>query len=250
MAWKQLSAIVVATAALGMAAVLEGQQAPAQGAGGGQADHVAALKQAMQQGMALARKYEWVETTTISLKGEEKSKKQNRCYYGADGKVQKISLDQPQPAAEQGGGRAGRRGGGRLKEKIVENKKDEVKEYMEKAAVLIHAYVPPDPQQIQAAKDAGRITMNPQAGGAVRLVISQYLKPGDSLSIDMDPKANRILGLGVNSYLDTNDDVVTLAVQMNSLPDGAVYAGQTTLEAKAKNITVVIQNSGHRPVQQ
>ena len=249
MAWKQLSAIVVATAALGMAAVLEGQQAPAQGAGGGQADHVAALKQTMQQGMGLARKYEWVETTTISLKGEEKSKKQNRCYYGADGKVQKISLDQPQQQAPaQSAGGRGR--GGRLKEKIVENKKDEMKEYMEKAAALIHAYVPPNPQQIQAAKDAGRITMNPQAGGAVRLVIAQYLKPGDALSIDMDPKANRILGLGVSSYLDTTDDVVTLAVQMSALPDGAIFAGQTTLEAKAKNITVVIQNSGHRPVQQ
>ena len=92
--------------------------------------------------------------------------------------------------------------------------------------------------------------MNPQAGGVVRLVISQYLKPADSLSIDMDPKANRILGLGVSSYLDTNDDVVTLAVQMSALPDGAIFAGQTTLEAKAKNITVVIQNSGHRPVSQ
>jgi hypothetical protein len=46
------------------------------------------------------------------------------------------------------------------------------------------------------------------------------------------------------------DDVVTLAVQMSSLPDGAIYAGQTTLEAKAKNITVVVQNSGYRPVQQ
>jgi hypothetical protein len=35
---------------------------------------------------------------------------------------------------------------------------------------------------------------------------------------------------------------------MNALADGALYAAQTTLEAKAKNITVVIQNSGHRPV--
>jgi hypothetical protein len=30
----------------------------------------------------------------------------------------------------------------------------------------------------------------------------------------------------------------------------ARFAVRTTLEAKAKNITVVIQNSGHRPVQQ
>jgi hypothetical protein len=35
---------------------------------------------------------------------------------------------------------------------------------------------------------------------------------------------------------------------MRSLPDGALYTGQTTLEAKAKNITVVVQNAGHRPV--
>lgn len=90
--------------------------------------------------------------------------------------------------------------------------------------------------------------MNPQTGGAVRLVISQYAESGDALTIDLDPKASTLLGLGVNRYLDTKDDAVTLAVQMNSLPDGAIYAGQTTLEAKAKNITVVIQNSGYRPV--
>jgi hypothetical protein len=245
MTWKQISAVVVATAALSVGAVLGAHQPPAQPPAGGQPDHVAALKQTMQQGMGLARKYEWVETTTISLKGEEKGAKHNRCYYGADGKVQKISLDQP-PAEDQGGGRRG----GRMKEKVVENKKDEMKEYMEKAAALVHQYVPPNPQQIQAAKDAGRVAVNPQAGGTVRIVISQYLKPGDSLSIDLDPKANKLLGLGVNSYLDTQEDVVTLAVQMASLPDGAIYVGQTTLQAPAKNITVVIQNAGYKPVQQ
>ena len=46
----------------------------------------------------------------------------------------------------------------------------------------------------------------------------------------------RLLGLGVNSYLDKPEDVVTLAVQMGALPDGAIYAAQTTLDAKAKNI--------------
>ena len=82
----------------------------------------------------------------------------------------------------------------------------------------------------------------------MRLVISQYLQPGDSLTIDLDAAANTLLGLGVNTYLDKKEDAVTLAVQMNALPDGALYAAQTTLDAKAKNITVVIQNTGHRPV--
>jgi hypothetical protein len=249
MTWRRILVSMMAIAMLGIASGLAAQQPQGQAAGGGQQDHVAALKQTLQKGMALARKYEWVETTTILMKGEEKSKKQNRCYYGADGKVQKTSLDQPQQQAQGQGGGRGRRGG-RMKEQVVEKKKDEMKDYMEKAAALIHSYVPPDPAQIQAAKEAGRVAVNPQAGGNVRLVISQYLKPGDSLTIDLDPATNKLLGLGVNSYLDTKEDVVTLAVQMSSLADGAIYAGQTTLEAKAKSITVVVQNTGYRPVQQ
>jgi len=247
MTWKQTWAAVIAAATVDIGAALQAQQPPAQAAGGGAQDHVAALKQSLQQGMAKIRQYEWVETTIISLKGEEKSRKQNRCYYGADGKVQKTSLDQappPDQAKASGGGRRG----GRMKEKVVENKKDEMKDYMERAGALIHRYVPPNPAQIQAAKDAGRIATNPQPGGKARLVISQYLQAGDSLTIDLDPATNRLLGLGVNTYLDKPDEPVTLAVQMNTLPDGAVYAAQTTLEAKAKNITVVVQNSGHRPV--
>ena len=124
-----------------------------------------------------------------------------------------------------------------MKEKIVENKKDEMQEYMQQAAALIHSYVPPAPAQIQAVKDGGRLAANPQSGGKLRIEMKQYLKPGDSLTIDLDTAANRLLGLGVNSYLDKPDEPVTLAVQMNTLPDGALYSAQTTLDAKAKNIT-------------
>ena len=251
MTQRHVAAIIIAAAMLAGSVLLQAQQPAPQAGGGGAQDQVAALKQTMQQGLGLARKYEWVETTIISLKGEEKARKQNRCYYGADGKVQKVPLDQPQAKAQDdgGGGRGGRRGNGKMKEKIVENKKEDISEYMKAAVALIHQYVPPDPQQIQAAKEAKRVAMNPQPDGKARLVISQYLKPGDSLTIDMDPAAHTVVGLGVNSYVEKQDEPVTLAVQMASLPDGAIYAKQTTLDAKAKNITVVIQNSGHRPVQ-
>jgi hypothetical protein len=245
--WKQIAATVVAAATLGIGVLLQAQQPPAPAAGGGAQDQVAALKGALQEGMVKIRQYEWVETTAISLKGEEKSRKQNRCYYGADGKVQKTSLQQAPPAGQAQGGGGGRKGG-RLKKQVVENKKDEMKDYMERAGVLIHRYVPPDAALVQAAKDAKRVATNPLDGGKVRLVISQYLQPGDSLTVDLDPAAGKLLGLGVNTYLDKPDEPVTLAVQMSALPDGAVYVAQTTLEAKAKNITVVIQNSGYRPI--
>jgi hypothetical protein len=121
-------------------------------------------------------------------------------------------------------------------------------EYMQQAAALIHSYVPPQPQQIQAAKDGGRVAVKPEPGGKARIEMKQYLKPGDSLTIDLDTAANRLLGVGVNSYIDKPEDTVTLAIQMATLPDGALYAAKTTLDAKAKNITVVITNSGHKPM--
>jgi hypothetical protein len=231
-------------AALLAAGVTGHAQQPSATPGGAQ-DRVAAFKQSLQQGMAGIRRYQWIETTSISLKGEEKSRKQQACLYNADGKVAKTPIAQPEPKQQaQSGGRRG----GRVKQQIVEKKTDEMKDYMERAAALIHQYVPPSPEQIQAAKEAGRIAVTPQSGGTVRLVISQYLKPSDSLTIDLDPATNRLIALAVNSYLDTQEDAVTLSVQMNSLPDGALYAAQTTLDAKAKNIRVVIQNAGHRQV--
>ena len=206
---------------------------------------VAAFKQSLADNQARLRKYEWIETTIISLKGEEKARKQMRCYYGADGKVQKVAVgDAPAAAPERGGG--GRRG--RVAQAIVENKKDDMKEYMEKAAELIHRYVPPNPAQIQKAKDANKLTVAPLEQQRVRLDLVDYVQPGDKFTILLDAAANSLAGLNVASYLGEKDDVVALDVQFATLNDGTSYPAQTTLDAKAKNIKVVVQNSGYRPM--
>ena len=241
---KQLSLATVAALLFGAVPILRAQQ-PAATAAGGAGDTVAALKQSLQQGQALIRQYEWVETTIISLKGEEKARKQNRVYYGADGKLQKTPIGEAAPPKQQASGGRGR---GKVKAQVVENKKEDMQDYMQKAVALVHQYVPPKPEQIQGAKDAGRIATNPQGEGRVRLEITQYLQPGDRLAVDVDAAAGRLLALNVDTYLEKKDDAVTLAVQMATLPDGALYAAQTTFEAKAKNIRVVVQNSGYRPI--
>ena len=217
----------------------------------GAQERLAALKQGMAASQKQLRQYEWVETTIVSLKGEEKSRKQQRCYYGADGKVQKVPIEgSAKPAADSGGGggRGGRRGGGRLKQAVVENKKEDMQEYMEQAAALIHQYVPPDAARIEQSRSAGKFVMQPGADGRVGLEFGDYLKPGDRLKVALDSTANRLVGLDVASYLDDKSDAVTLAVQFAALEDGTTYTAQSTLEAPAKNIRVVVQNSGYRPL--
>src|SRR4029450_7255379 len=174
----QTMCLVVATVALG--ASLGARSVETQQAAPTPQERVAALKQSMQESQTKIRRYEWIETTIISLKGEEKGRTQKRCYYGADGKLQKVPIDNPTPA-QQPAATGGR--GGRLKAKIVENKKDEMKEYMDKAAALVQQYVPPEPADIQRAKDAGKVTASPAGPGLVRLEVSGYLKPGEPLSV-------------------------------------------------------------------
>jgi len=208
---------------------------------------VAALKQNLAESQKRLRQYEWTETTAISLKGEEKSRKQQRVYYGADGKLTKQPLGEPAAPAQAAPSR-GRRGGGKVKEQVIENKKSDMQEYMEKAAALIQQYVPPDPAQIQKAKDAGQMKVQPQPDGKVRVEFRNYVQPSDQMSIDVDAKAALLSGLSVATYLEKPEDAVTLNVRFATLADGTSYTAQAALEAKAKNIRVVVENSGHRPL--
>jgi hypothetical protein len=213
-------------------------------------ERVAALKASLQESQTRLRTYEWIETTVISLKGEEKSRKQNRCYYGSDGKVQKVPLGDA-PAAPQAQAQSGRgRRGARVKQHVIENKKEEVSEYMQKAVALLHRYLPPDASRIQASKEAGRAAMAVvEPDRRVRAEFGDYLQPGDSLAIELNPATNHLLAARVSTYLEDRGDTVSLDVQFADLPDGTTYQSAATLDAAAKHVRVVVQNSGHRPVQ-
>jgi hypothetical protein len=111
--------------------------------------------------------------------------------------------------------------------------------------------VPPSPAKIQAAKDAGKVSIDVlEPGKRVRLNFRDYEKPGDNLGVEVDLTNNHPLGVKVSTYLDDAKDAVTLDVRMGQLNDGTTYASDITLAAKAKNLTVTVQNSGYRKATQ
>jgi hypothetical protein len=211
-------------------------------------EKIAALKESLAANQAALKQYSWIETTTISMKGEVKKQEQKQCSYGADGKVQKtpVAGAAPPAAKKEEPARGGRRGGGRVKEAVIENKVEDLKDYMERVAALVHEYVPPDPQKLQAAQAAGHLTVQPSAGGVVMLQAKDYVKPGDSLSIGFD-SALKLSSYTSASYVEKpKDDDVTLAVTFGKLPDGTAFPQQVLLDVKAKQIQVKVTNSGHK----
>ena len=200
-------------------------------------ERVAALKQSIARDQQAIRQYEWIETTVISIKGDEKSRQQKQCYYGAEGSLQKVTMSATPPKQKKPG----------LRGKIIENKKQEMTDYMKAAVALVRNYVPPDPARIEAVKAAGKVSLDMPGGGrGARLNFRDYAKPGDVLTAEVDPTSNRLLGLSVATYLDSPKDAVTLDVRFMTLQDGTGYPATEVLVAKAKDLSVNITNSGYR----
>ncbi len=226
--------IVTRYAALAAALLVTGSVASAQQPTA--EERVAALKSSMASSGAALKQYEWIETTVVNVKGEDKSTTQERCYYGADGKIQKVPVAAPPPEKKKG----------RLRGKVIENRKAEMSDYMKEAVGLIRRYLPPDPAKIDQVKAAGKLAVSPQPGNRVRLTFANYLKPGDSLTIEMNLADNTLASTAVASTMDSDKAPVTMGVSYGKLDTGAVYQAQTVLDAKGKDVKVTIQNSGYR----
>lgn len=181
--------------------------------------------------------YQWIETTTVFYKGEQKSSKQYQCYYDVNGQLQKVETAGGTPAKAPPRGIRGR---------IAENKTDDITAYMDQVQALIKTYLPPNPEKLQQIVGAGGLTVavlvpNQQ----FKLTFPNYNLQGDQLSISINKASQMLTGVAVASYIKSPSDVVTFNLTYNSLPDGTQYASETNLVATAESIKVVIVNSGY-----
>lgn len=200
---------------------------------------VAEIKEAIAKNKQALAQFTWVQEITISLKGEVKKQEDFQVRLGPDGKPQKTSLDPPpaQPEHE-----------GRLKRHIVEKKKEEYEEYADRIKTLIQQYVPPDKDLIEQARQNGNIMMGPAAGGGgdVKLVLSNYLKRGDSMTLVIDKAQKDLASLTINSYLDNPSDAVNVSVQFSKIPGGPNHVSLETINGVSKQLTIAIQNSNYQ----
>jgi hypothetical protein len=90
--------------------------------------------------------------------------------------------------------------------------------------------------------------LSPPQQGKVRVEFPDFQQPSDLLALDLDAAAARLTAISVATYLEKREDAVTLDVAFGALADGTSYTATTTLNATAKNIRVVVSNSGHRPL--
>jgi len=226
---RKVSAVAVCAVFLAGATV--GQQTAA-------TDHVTAIKESLQRSLQALHGYTWVETTVISIKGEEKSRSESSCSYSADGQVVKTPI--PGQSPDESKKPRGLRG------RIAAEKKADITESMQEAIALVKQYVPPDAARIQAAKESGNLSVvPPDDRGDVQLIIKDYLKPGDTLTLDANVATNRLSGMAVSSFTDTAKDAIGLEVSFGTFDDGTIYPATTDLTVASENLEVAISNTGY-----
>ncbi len=200
---------------------------------------VAEIKAASAKNKQALMSYNWTEQVTISLKGEVKKVQHYQVRLGPDGKPQKTSLDPPADAAPSGG---------RLKQHIVAKKKEEYTDYAESMKALAQQYVPPDGALLQQAYVQGNITLGTAPGNpdTVQLVVHNYLKPQDSMTLIFDKVQKALLAVQIASYMDDPKDAMTLAVQFSPLPDGTNHVASVVMNGVSKQLNIATQNSAYQ----
>jgi hypothetical protein len=196
---------------------------------------LAEVKQSAELNTQMLHQYQWTETTQLTLKGDAKPPSENLCQYGPDGQVQKTLIGAPPPPPS----------GGRMKQRIVEKKKAEMKDYMGDVKNLLALYVPPDPQKMQQAYAAGKMSLNP-VGGTINFIFTDYAVPGDKMTLTYDREAKKIVSLSISTYMGDEKDAVTLNATMATIPNGPNYTQQSVLNATAKELVVTTTNSNYQ----
>jgi hypothetical protein len=213
------------------------------GQGGDMQQKMTDLKESMSKNKQALAQYTWAEQVTISVKGQQKKVEHFQVRMGADGKPQKTSLDEAPQQQQAQGGR-----GGRLRQRVVERKKEEYEDYADSMKELAQKYVPPDKDAIQGAYMKGNVSFTPSAGGPneVKIDIRNYIKPNDLMTILFDKEKKQIVSIKIASYMDDPTDAMNLTVQFSSLPEGVSHVSAVTIDGVKKQLFIATQNSNYQ----
>jgi hypothetical protein len=198
--------------------------------------HVSEIKEAAARNKEALAQYRWQEQETITIKGKVKKQDLFQVELGPDGKPLKIPMAQDDSASS-----SARQHG--LKRKITEKKTEEFKDYAQQIKELAQSYIQTDSGKLQHAYQQGNVSI--VAGGAsgdVRLVIHNYMKPGDSVTFSLNRAQKDLQGIEVSSYLSDPKDAVALSAQFEQLPDGTNHISDMQVNGVSKQLTVSIKN--------
>ncbi len=201
--------------------------------------------QAQKENQAALQRFTWKSRTELMLKGESKKVKVEQVRYGADGQQQKITIEEssPQPQEQGGGGRRG----ARVKQKVIENKKEEFGELMQNLVVVATSYTHIPPDKMQAFLKNAQISLGKAPyEGTLQITGTGALTPEDSLTFWIDKQSLTFRRIEINTVLDKKP--VHMVAEYTQMTNGPSFMSRATLDYPEKEIHVTVDNYDHQQI--
>jgi hypothetical protein len=188
---------------------------------------------------AAMRQYNWKSRLEYQVEGETKVMKLNLVRFDQDGKLEKTEIGGESNVKKKSGLR-----GRRQKKKMRKTK-----EKWEEIAEMVNAYTHASAGQMldflqTAAFKPGTGVMS----GTVRVSGSDYMKPGDGISMWVDRQTEQIVKLEFHTYLQTEETkrvMVNGTVSYKTLAGGHAYPARTEVDLPVEKARVVVENFDH-----
>jgi hypothetical protein len=120
-------------------------------------------------------------------------------------------------------------------------------DYAKKAIEKVQTYLPPDPEKLQKIYNDGKVGIQIlEPNKKFKLSFPDYNEAGDLLSVSLNKPDQKLMALDVSTSVDDPKEKVAFNVTFSDLPNGTQFQGTTTLDAPAKDLKIVIVNSGFK----
>ena len=184
--------------------------------------------------------YTWQQQETVSVKGKVKKQDLYEVEVSRDGRTERTPIRLPDDSSSGTMQPAWR-------DWMIQKKAKELEEYAQQVRELAQNYIPPDLERLQEGLRQGELKVQPGGDPSeVRLVMHDYLKPGDNMTLVFNRASGQLHGIKVLSYLKNRGDQVTASAQFAELPDGTNYLSNMVANGLRKSVTIAIENLDHR----
>jgi hypothetical protein len=186
----------------------------------------------MKQNAEDLKHYSYKRRIEIKVKDKSRGARVDLVRY-IDGKMETIPIETP-PRPDQSGRRGLR---GKIVEKRIEQKKDEMKEERERLEGLLRGYLSPGSDSMRAMLEKSAISRTgPGPDADVKIVATGIVKPSDSFTLVWSVANHRPVSIDIRAELDGKP--VRLTLEYDALKSGPFYAVHTLISAP-KNDTVI-----------
>ncbi|MBZ5603408.1 MAG: hypothetical protein LAO79_13990 [Acidobacteriia bacterium] len=190
------------------------------------------IGQKMKENAEALKQYSYKRRTTIRIKDRTAARTDLVRYV--DGKMEVAPLESP--ARPAGGGRGELRG--RMAQKKIAKKKEEMKKETEQLTSLVRSYLGggAESKGLLEKVAISRVGSGPDAD--IKLTASGVVSPSDSLSLVWSVAGRRPAQVEIRAAVEGKPVGVT--VEYASLPQGPFYAARTTIAMPKKDLTITI----------